>query len=127
MINLGNWRICVYWVGGGGGGGGREIETADHKENIFWKRTPLFLLSSYLAPPFPTCQFSKSACISCIERRKTQREEGLEFKKSIAKSMGLFLLSSHWPGIIKLIPARESFVSMKSRLGTGKSLTFFTV
>jgi hypothetical protein len=110
------------------GGGGEGVETADHKENIFCKRTPLFLLSSYLAPPFPTRQFSKSACISCIEKRKTQRKEGLEFKKSIAKKHeSLILLNSHWPGIIKLFPARESFVSMKSRLGMGKSLTFFTV
>jgi hypothetical protein len=33
---------------------------------------------------------------------------------------------SLWPEIIKLFPARESLVS-DNRLGTGKSLTFFTV
>jgi hypothetical protein len=37
------------------------------------------------------------------------------------------LSNSPRPGIIKLFPARESLVRVTSRLGTGKSLTFFTV
>ncbi len=37
---------------------------------------------------------------------------------------GMSLTNSPWPGILKLLPSRESLVS-DTRLGTGKSLTFF--
>jgi hypothetical protein len=38
---------------------------------------------------------------------------------------GCHLPNSSWPGIIKLFPARESLVSVTSRLSTGKTITFF--
>jgi hypothetical protein len=39
---------------------------------------------------------------------------------------GCHLPNSPWPGIIKLFPAREVWL-VTSRLGTGKTITFFTV
>jgi hypothetical protein len=86
MINLGDWRICVFGSEGGGG-----VETADHKENIL-EEGPAFLAVVLFGstPPFP------SACTCCIEREKEKERskvgavrEGVRAKKkSRAKKHG---------------------------------------
>jgi hypothetical protein len=73
----------VEWEGG-------EGEKGRGPKNKNWKRPMLFLLSSSLAQS-PSC---KSAIARNAERRKSLRwqrgKRGLEPKKTLAKSAGLF-------------------------------------
>ncbi len=68
MINLRDWRICVYWVGVGGGG----VETADHKKNIF-EDDPAFLAVVLFGSTFPNHSVFKVS-LYLLPREKKDKE-----------------------------------------------------
>jgi hypothetical protein len=72
MINLGNWRICVYWVGLGGGGG---ITTADHKKNTF-EDDPAFLAVVLFGSTFPNHSVFKVS-LYLLHREKKDKERSM--------------------------------------------------